>query len=144
MKLSTKGRYAVTAMVDLARHGTPTPVSLNDISLRQALPLQYLEQLFAKLRKQGLVKSTRGQKGGYILTKNPENICISDIILAVEGPLQLTKCSPNTQTSCHGKSERCLTHDLWENLNQHIQTYLTLTSLADVSNNTLSPRQGAA
>jgi len=137
MKLGSKGRYAITAMVDLARHAKGAPVTLNDIALRQALPLQYLEQLFMKLRRQGLVKSIRGQKGGYVLHRSAHETCIADIVKAVEEPIQTTKCSPASKTSCLGKNERCLTHDLWEGLGQHIESYLTSTSLEDINNNTL-------
>ncbi|MEO0034022.1 MAG: HTH-type transcriptional regulator IscR [Pseudomonadota bacterium] len=132
MKLSTKGRYAVMAMVDLASHSHGSPVALADIAERQEISLSYLEQLFGKLRKGGLVKSVRGPGGGYLLSRPAQQIRISDIILAVDEPIQTTRCSPGTPSGCHDDKGRCLTHDLWEELGNQIYLYLSSVSLADV------------
>ncbi|MBF0304515.1 MAG: Rrf2 family transcriptional regulator [Alphaproteobacteria bacterium] len=132
MKLSTKGRYAVMAMVDLASHSNGQPVSLADIAERQEISLSYLEQLFGKLRKGGLVKSVRGPGGGYLLARSAPQMRISDIILAVDEPIQTTRCAPGTPAGCHNNKGRCLTHDLWEELGNQIYLYLSSVSLSDV------------
>jgi Rrf2 family iron-sulfur cluster assembly transcriptional regulator len=132
VKLSTKGRYAVMAMVDLASHSKGSPVALADIAERQEISLSYLEQLFGKLRKGGLVKSVRGPGGGYLLSRTPQQLRISDIILAVDEPIQATRCAPGTPAGCHNTKGRCLTHDLWEELGNQIYLYLSSVSLADV------------
>jgi len=133
MKLSTKGRYAVMAMVDLANHGSKAPVSITDISVRQGLPVNYLEQLFVKLRRQGLVESTRGQMGGYRLKTDPAHINVLEIMRAVDEPLQATRCDPSKTLSCQGGSRRCLTHNLWNGLSDHITSYLASKTLADIA-----------
>ena len=135
MKLSTKGRYAVMAMVDLARHGTGHPVSLADIAERQEISLSYLEQLFAKLRKNGLVRSVRGPGGGYFLGRGTDEVKISDIILAVDEPIRATRCHPASAVGCKTDRSRCLTHDLWEELGNQIHLFLRSVSLADVIEN---------
>jgi Rrf2 family iron-sulfur cluster assembly transcriptional regulator len=132
VKLSTKGRYAVMAMVDLAANSDGSPVSLADIAERQEISLSYLEQLFGKLRKGGLVKSVRGPGGGYLLSRLSRQIRISDIILAVDEPIQTTRCSPGTPAGCHHNRSRCLTHDLWEELGNQIYIFLSAVSLQDV------------
>jgi Rrf2 family iron-sulfur cluster assembly transcriptional regulator len=132
MKLSTKGRYAVMAMVDLARHGKERPVSLADIAQRQEISLSYLEQLFARLRRSGLVKSVRGPGGGYRLALGAVNTRISDIILAVDEPIKVTRCDGQTTDGCHADRSRCLTHDLWAELGNQIHRYLSSVSLDDV------------
>jgi len=132
MKLSTKGRYAVMAMVDLASHSRGNPVALADIAERQEISLSYLEQLFGKLRKGGLVKSVRGPGGGYLLARIPQQTRVSDIILAVDEPIQTTRCSPGTPAGCHNNKGRCLTHDLWEELGNQIYLYLSSVSLHDI------------
>lgn len=132
MKLSTKGRYAVMAMVDLASHSRGSPVALADIAERQEISLSYLEQLFGKLRKGGLVKSVRGPGGGYLLARVPQQTRVSDIILAVDEPIQTTRCSPGTPAGCHNNKGRCLTHDLWEELGNQIYLYLSSVSLHDI------------
>ncbi len=132
MKLSTKGRYAVMAMVDLSSHSNGAPVALADIAERQEISLSYLEQLFGKLRKGGLVKSVRGPGGGYLLARPANQMRISDIILAVDEPIQTTRCAPGTPAGCHNNKGRCLTHDLWEELGNQIYLYLSSVSLADV------------
>lgn len=133
MKLSTKGRYAVMAMVDLATHGRSTPVSLADISLRQGLPVSYLEQLFMKLRRQGLVESTRGQRGGYLLKSELNAINVLDIMRAVDEPLHATRCDPSKSSGCQVGRKRCLTHNLWNGLSDNIITYLASKTLADLT-----------
>lgn len=132
MKLSTKGRYAVMAMVDLAVHSNGSPVALADIADRQEISLSYLEQLFGRLRKGGLVKSVRGPGGGYLLSRPMTQMRVSDIILAVDEPIQTTRCAPGTPAGCHNNKGRCLTHDLWEELGNQIYLYLSSVSIADV------------
>lgn len=133
MRLSTKGRYAVMAMADLAGHqGTTRPVSLAEIAKRQEISLSYLEQLFAKLRKGGLVKSVRGPGGGYRLSRPAGEVRIADIILAVDEPMTATRCEPGSPKGCTGTTSRCLTHDLWEELGRQIHVFLASVSLADV------------
>ncbi|MEX2648933.1 MAG: Rrf2 family transcriptional regulator [Alphaproteobacteria bacterium] len=136
MKLSSKGRYAVMAMVDLAYNSqarTPTrPVTLADIAARQEISLSYLEQLFGRLRRGGLVKSVRGPGGGYLLSRGADQIRIADVILAVDEPIKATRCRDGSPKGCLTKSGRCLTHDLWEELGHQIRLYLSAVSLADV------------
>ena len=132
MRLSTKGRYAVMAMVDLAKHGEGQPIVLADIAERQVISLSYLEQLFAKLRIAGLVKSVRGPGGGYLLAHGADETRISDIILAVDEPIRATRCTPGAPNGCRGNKARCLTHDLWEELGNQIHLYLSSVTLADV------------
>jgi len=132
MKLSTKGRYAVMAMVDLTRNSSGSPVALADIAERQEISLSYLEQLFAKLRRGGLVRSVRGPGGGYLLAHTAEGTRISDIILAVDEPIRATRCAPGSPAGCRSNKSRCLTHDLWEELGNQIHLYLSSVTLADV------------
>jgi Rrf2 family transcriptional regulator, iron-sulfur cluster assembly transcription factor len=132
MRLSTKGRYAVMAMVDLAQHSDGDPVSLAEIADRQEISLSYLEQLFAMLRKGGLVRSVRGPGGGYLLAHNRRETRIADIILAVDEPIRATRCTPGAPIGCRGNKTRCLTHDLWEELGNQIHLFLSSVSLADV------------
>jgi Rrf2 family iron-sulfur cluster assembly transcriptional regulator len=132
MKLSTRGRYAVMAMVDLARYGDGKPVSLAEIAERQEISLSYLEQLFAKLRRNGLVKSVRGPGGGYRLARCRDEVRIADIICAVDEPIRAVRCSPGESIGCRGDRSRCLTHDLWEELSNQIHLYLSSVSLGDV------------
>lgn len=133
MKLSTKGRYAVMAMVDLAFHGHGKPVALADIASRQEISLSYLEQLFGKLRNGGLVKSVRGPGGGYLLARGKADTRISDIILAVDEPIKATRCTPGAPSGCISNHKgRCLTHDLWAELGNQIYLFLSAVSLADV------------
>ena len=140
MKLSTKGRYAVMAMVDLASHSKGNPVALADIAERQEISLSYLEQLFAKLRKGGLVKSVRGPGGGYLLAHAIAETRISDIILAVDEPIRATRCAPGSPTGCRINKSRCLTHDLWEELGNQIHAFLNSVTLHDVLERKLTPR----
>lgn len=132
MKVSTKARYAVMAMVDLANHGHTCHVSLSEIAARQELPLPYLEQLFNKLKKTGIVKSTRGSNGGYLLNYPAEDIRILDVIQAVDKPVRTTRCESHSAKGCQSKGMRCLTHDLWEELGTVIHLFLTKVTLADV------------
>jgi Rrf2 family iron-sulfur cluster assembly transcriptional regulator len=132
MRLSTKGRYAVMAMVDLAATSKGSPVALADVAERQEISLSYLEQLFAKLRKGGLVKSVRGPGGGYLLAHPADVMRISDIILAVDEPIRATRCSAGSSTGCRTNKSRCLTHDLWEELGNQIHLYLSGVTVADV------------
>ena len=133
MKLSTKGRYAVTAMFDIALHSDKGPVSLSEISERQGISLSYLEQLFTRLRSQGLVSSTRGPGGGYSLAMDSEQIAISDVIDAVDEKVDATRCGGKADCQNH---QRCLTHDLWENLSDEIRNYLSNISLAQAVSDT--------
>ena len=132
MKLSTKGRYAVMAMVDLARHAQAKPVSLSDIATRQEISLSYLEQLFARLRRAGLVKSVRGPGGGYRLARASAETRVSEIILAVDEPISATRCTEMGHTGCRADRSKCLTHDLWEELGHQIHAFLSSVTLLDV------------
>jgi Rrf2 family transcriptional regulator, iron-sulfur cluster assembly transcription factor len=143
MRLSTKGRYAVMAMVDLAKHSTGEPIALAEIAERQEISLSYLEQLFARLRVAGLVKSVRGPGGGYLLGHPAQETRISDVILAVDEPIRATRCSPGAPVGCRGSKSRCLTHDLWEELGNQIHLYLSSVSLADVVEQRVLGRSGA-
>jgi Rrf2 family iron-sulfur cluster assembly transcriptional regulator len=129
MRLTTKGRFAVTAMIDLAMNNHGRPVTLADISERQKISLSYLEQLFGKLRRKELVKSVRGPGGGYNLAKKQEEVSVADIILAVDEPIDATQCGG--KENCRDE-RKCLTHDLWTNLNNHIFEYLRGVTLAEL------------
>ena len=133
MKISTRGRYAVMGMADIAQQieiGREGPFSLSEISLRQEISLAYLEQIFGDLRRAGLVVSQRGAQGGYVLGDAPQYIRIGDVIVAVDEPIDVTRCQ--AAQGCLSKHMRCLTHDLWDQLGQHIHHYLNSISLADV------------
>ena len=132
MKLTTKGRYAVMAMADLASNQGLRPVSLNDISLRQNISLSYLEQLFSKLKNENLVKSIRGPLGGYVLEKNPKDIKISNIIFAVDEQVKTLNCKKESKKGCNGKTVKCITHDLWDDLEKHINDFFEKVSLNDI------------
>lgn len=129
MKLTTKGRYAVTAMLDLALHYEQNAVTLSDIAKRQGISLSYLEQLFAKLRRNGLVDSIRGPGGGYNLAKKPHQISVAEIIIAINENIDATRCAG--EQNCAGE-ERCLTHQLWEDLSGRIHDFLKGITLADL------------
>jgi Rrf2 family iron-sulfur cluster assembly transcriptional regulator len=126
MRLTTKGRYAVTAMLDLALHDDEGPITLADISLRQGISLSYLEQLFSRLRKHGLVASARGPGGGYRLSRSVDDLSVAHIINAVDESVDATRCG-GTQ-NCQD-DQRCLTHDLWDDLSQEIYRFLDRTTL---------------
>ncbi len=136
MKLGTKGRYAVMAMVDLANStvfdSKNGPVTLSDIADRQEISLSYLEQLFSKLRKSGLVKSIRGPGGGYMLARSADQLRISDIVMAVDEPIRVTRCHPMSGSGCMPDGGRCVTHDLWQELSNHIYLFLNTVTLEDV------------
>jgi len=133
MRLTTKGRFAVTAMIDLAMREAHGPVTLAGISQRQHISLSYLEQLFGKLRRFNIVDSTRGPGGGYTLAKKSDEITVADIIVAVDEPLDATQCGG--KGNCHGMDDhhgQCMTHDLWTNLNRKMVEYLQSVSLHDL------------
>lgn len=129
MRLTTKGRYAVTAMLDLAFHSQTKPVTLTDIATRQTISLSYLEQLFARLRKAGMVKGVRGPGGGYTLSRSAQDINIADIIEAVDEPVDSSKCGG--KANCHN-DQPCLTHDLWMGLSEQIRNYLKQITLGQL------------
>ena len=135
MKLSSKGRYAVMALADMANFDETYPISLRDISLRQNISLVYLEQLFLKLKKDKIVISVRGNKGGYILSKKPSEIRISDILLAVEEKVKTIGCEKNSKQGCNGKSSKCITHNLWDELEDYINAFFRNKSLEDLLKN---------
>ncbi len=130
MRLTTKGRFAVTAMIDVALYGTGGPVTLAAVSERQKISLSYLEQLFGKLRRSGLVESVRGPGGGYNLARPAADVSVADIITAVDEPMDNTQCGG--KENCKGGEKRCMTHELWESLNAHIFSYLRSVSLAQL------------
>jgi len=132
MKLTSKGRYAVMAMADLAKNNVKEPTSLTEISLRQGISIAYLEQLFLKLRKNNLVQSVRGPSGGYVLTKNPEQIKLLSIIKAVDEKIKTVKCRKESKRGCNGKSIKCITHNLWDDLEIHINKFFENNTLNDV------------
>lgn len=147
MRLSTRGRYAVMAMADLARHAVDgegdgeRAVSLAEIAARQEISLSYLEQLFSRLRKSGLVTSVRGPGGGYRLASTPDQTWVADIVLAVDEPIRATRCAgQGSPRGCMIGGERCITHELWEGLGREIHRYLASVSLADV----ITPRACAS
>lgn len=131
MRLTTKGRYAVTAMVDLAMHGRDGPVALAEIAERQMISLSYLEQLFGRLRRTGLVRSVRGPGGGYRLARQPDDTTVADVILAVDEPISATQCGGNEGKMCKG-DQHCLTHWLWLRLGDHIYDFLAAVTLEQV------------
>ena len=133
MKLKTKGRYAVMAMADLALFKDKGPISLTDISLRQNISLAYLEQIFIKLKQENLVKSIRGAKGGYVLESPPEKIKISRIISAVDEEIKTLNCKKDSKKGCNNKSVKCITHDLWDDLENHINDFFDKIKLADLT-----------
>ena len=134
MKLSSKGRYAVMGLADIARFNQNEPISLRDISLRQGISLVYLEQLFLKLKKNNIVKSIRGKRGGYILSRNASDIKISDIFFAVEEKVKTIGCEKHSKTGCNGKSTKCISHNLWDELEDYINDFFKKKSLVDLIN----------
>ena len=134
MQLNTKSRYAVLAMVDIANHAKSEPCNLSHISIRQNISLSYLEQIFNKLRKSNLVESLRGPGGGYKLVKSSSEIKISEIINAVDENIQATGCGNNPKSFCTGKSEKCLTHEFWSDLEELIANYFDSVALSDIAN----------
>ena len=138
MKLSSKGRYAVMALADLAKFDPNEPVSLRDISLRQGISLVYLEQLFSRLKKNNIVNSVRGIKGGYVLSKEASSIKISDILFAVDEKVKTIGCEKNSKKGCNGKTVKCITHDLWDELEDYINNFFQKKSLGDLLNQSIN------
>ena len=132
MKLTSKGRYAVMAMADLAKNNLKEPTSLTEISLRQGISIDYLEQLFLKLRRNDLVQSARGPSGGYVLSKPPGEIKLLSIISAVDEKIKTVKCRKESKKGCNGKSIKCITHNLWDDLETHINKFFEDNTLNDV------------
>ena len=132
MKLTNKGRYAVMAMADLASNAKSGPISLSEISVRQNISLAYLEQIFLKLKNNKLVKSSRGAKGGYVLDKPASEIKISNIIYAVNEEVKTLNCKKNSKRGCNNKSTKCITHYLWDELDQHIHGFFEKVKLQDL------------
>ena len=132
MKLTSKGRYAVMAMADLAKNNVKKPTSLAEISLRQGISIDYLEQLFSKLKKNNLVHSVRGPSGGYVLSKSPDEIKLLNIISAVDEKIKTVKCKKESKKGCNGKSIKCITHNLWDELETHINKFFENNTLNDI------------
>ena len=132
MKLTSKGRYAVMAMADLAKNYVKEPISLTEISLRQGISIDYLEQLFLKLRKNNLVQSVRGPLGGYLLSKPADEIKLLSIISAVDEKIKTVKCKKESKKGCNGKSVKCITHNLWDDLEAHINKFFEDNTLNDI------------
>jgi len=132
MKLTSKGRYAVMAMADLAKNNVKEPISLTEISLRQGISISFLEQLFLKLRRNNLVQSIRGPSGGYVLSKPPEEIKLLSIINAVDEKIKTLKCRKESKRGCNHKSIKCITHNLWDDLETHINKFFENNTLNDV------------
>ena len=140
MKLTTKGRYAVMALADIAKFNNGGPVPLRDISLRQGISLLYLEQLFSKLKKNNIVQSIRGVSGGYILTTKPDQIKLSNIFSAVHEEVKTVQCKKESKKGCNGKTSKCITHNLWDELEIHINNFFEKKNLKDLISNTLESR----
>ena len=133
MKLTSKGRYAVMAMADLAKLNANQPTNLTDISLRQGISISFLEQIFSKLKKNNLVLSSRGPTGGYLLTRPPEEIKLSSIINAVDEKVKTVGCKKESKKGCTGKSVKCITHELWDDLENHINNFFEKNTLKDIT-----------
>ena len=140
MKLTSKGRYAVMALADIANFDRQNPVSLRDISLRQNISLVYLEQIFSKLKKNNIVKSIRGANGGYILTRDPGQIKLSNIFSAVDEKVKTLQCKRESKRGCNGRSTKCITHYLWDDLEMHINDFFDKKNLGDLLKNNLETR----
>ena len=132
MKLATKGRYAVMALADLAQFDKGKPVPLRDISLRQGISLLYLEQIFSKLKRNNIVRSVRGVNGGYILKSTPNEIKLATIFSAVDEEVKTVQCKKESKKSCNGKTSKCITHNLWDELEMHIQNFFNKKNLGDL------------
>ncbi len=140
MKLNTRVRYAVMALADIAKFDKQNPISLRDISLRQNISLVYLEQIFSKLKKNNIVKSIRGTNGGYILAKDPEQIKLSNIFSAVEEKIKTKQCKKESKKGCNGKSTKCITHYLWDELEIHINNFFDKKNLGDLLKSNLETK----
>ncbi|MBC8294755.1 MAG: Rrf2 family transcriptional regulator [Pelagibacterales bacterium] len=140
MKLNSRSRYAVMALADIASFNKQNPVSLRDISLRQNISLVYLEQIFSKLKKNNIVKSIRGTNGGYVLTKDPEQIKLSNIFSAVDEKVKTLQCKRESKKGCNGKLTKCITHNLWDDLEMHINDFFDKKNLGDILKNNLETR----
>ena len=140
MKINSKSRYAVMALADIASFNKQNPVSLRDISLRQNISLVYLEQIFSKLKKNNIVKSIRGTNGGYVLTKDPEQIKLSNIFSAVDEKVKTLQCKRESKKGCNGKLTKCITHNLWDDLEMHINDFFDKKNLGDLLKNNLETR----
>ena len=140
MKLSSRGRYAVMALADMANFDRYKPVSLRDISLRQNISLVYLEQIFSNLKKNNIVKSIRGANGGYILSNDPGQIKLSSIFSAVDEKVKTVKCNKESKKGCNGKSTKCITHYLWDELELYINDFFDKKNLGDLLKNNLETR----
>ena len=140
MKLTTKGRYAVMALADLAGFDRQNPVPLRDISLRQNISLVYLEQIFLKLKKQNIVTSVRGINGGYKLAHDASRIRLSEIFSAVDEKVKTVSCNKHSKKSCNGKSTKCITHNLWDELEIYINDFFSKKSLKDLINQNIEKR----
>jgi Rrf2 family transcriptional regulator, iron-sulfur cluster assembly transcription factor len=132
MKLTSKGRYAVMAMADLAKNNANTPTKLSEISLRQGISLSFLEQIFIKLKRNNLVRSARGPTGGYLLSKTPAEINLYSIIKAVDEKVKTVGCKKESKKGCTGKSVKCITHSLWDDLENHINSFFEQNTLNDI------------
>jgi len=140
MKLTSRGRYAVMALADIANFDRQNPVSLRDISLRQNISLVYLEQIFSNLKKNNIVKSIRGTNGGYILSNDPDQIKLSSIFSAVDEKVKTVKCNKESKKGCNGKSTKCITHYLWDELEIYINDFFDKKNLGDLLKNNLETR----
>ena len=136
MKLTSKGRNAVMAMADLAKNDISKPINLTEISLRQGISISFLEQIFLKLKKNNLVKSSRGPSGGYSLTRSPEEIKLLSIIEAVNEKVRTLGCKKESKKGCNGKSIKCITHNLWDDLEMLINNFFEKNTLKDITNKT--------
>ena len=141
MKLTSKGRYAVMAMADLAKNNAKVPINLTEISLRQGISISFLEQLFLKLKKNNLVLSSRGPHGGYMLSRTPDEIKLSSIINAVDEKIITLKCKKESKKGCNGKSIKCITHNLWDDLETHINSFFEKNTLKDITSRVNKDKQ---
>ena len=135
MRLNTKSRYAVMALADMASFNANRPISLRDISIRQSISLLYLEQIFLKLKKNNIVKSIRGSNGGYVLSKHPNNLKLSEIFLALDQNVKTVGCDKNSKKGCNGRTTKCITHNLWDELDLHINAFFENKKLEDLIKN---------
>ena len=140
MKLTTRGRYAVMALADIAAFDKSNPVPLRDISLRQNISLVYLEQIFSKLKKNNIVKSIRGANGGYVLTEEPEKVKLLKVFLAVDESIKTVQCKKESKKACNGKSTKCITHNLWDELEIYINDFFRKKSLKDLINQNIEKK----